>query len=55
MLLRRDRTSQSQVKAVEEVSRELLQRLVEASSKDEPAARQALALWAPGNVAGVPR
>jgi hypothetical protein len=42
ILLQRDQLSASQVKAVEEASSKLFQRLVEASSKGDPAAKQAL-------------
>jgi hypothetical protein len=42
ILLQRDQLSASQVKAVDEASSKLFQRLVEASSKGDPAAKQAL-------------
>jgi hypothetical protein len=47
ILLQRDQLSPSQVKAVEEASSKLFQRLVEASTKGDPAARQALSQLQP--------
>jgi hypothetical protein len=47
ILLQRDQLSPSQVKAVEEASSRLFQRLVEASAKGDPAARQALSQLQP--------
>ena len=47
ILLQRDQLSPSQVKAVEEASGKLFQRLVEASTKGDPAARQALSQLQP--------
>jgi hypothetical protein len=47
ILLQRDQLSPSQVKAVEEASGRLFQRLVEASAKGDPAARQALSRLQP--------
>ena len=47
ILLQQDQLSPSQVKAVEEASSKLFQRLVEASTKGDPAARQALAQLQP--------
>jgi hypothetical protein len=47
ILLQRDQLSPSQVKAVEEASSKLFQRLVEASAKGDPAARQALSQLQP--------
>jgi hypothetical protein len=43
VLLQRDQLSPAQVKAVEDASVKLFQRLAEASSKGDPAAQQALA------------
>ena len=47
ILLQRDQLSPSQVKAVEEASSELFQRLVTASVKGDPAAKQALSRLQP--------
>ena len=47
ILLQRDQLSPSQVKAVEEASSKLFQRLVAASAKGDPAARQALSQLQP--------
>jgi hypothetical protein len=47
ILLQRDDLSPSQVKAVEEASSKLFQRLVDASTKGDPAARQALSQLQP--------
>jgi hypothetical protein len=47
ILLQRDQLSPSQVKTVEEASGKLFQRLVEASTKGDPAARQALSQLRP--------
>jgi hypothetical protein len=47
ILLQRDQLPPSQVKAVEEASSKLFQRLVEASTKGDPAARQALSQLQP--------
>jgi hypothetical protein len=47
ILLQRDQLSPSQVKAAEEASGRLFQRLVEASAKGDPAAKQALARLQP--------
>jgi hypothetical protein len=47
ILLQRDQLPPSQVKAVEEASSKLYQRLVEASTKGDPAARQALSQLQP--------
>ena len=47
ILLQRDQLSEGQAKAVEDASGKLFQRLVEASSKDDPAARQALSQLQP--------
>jgi len=47
ILLQRDQLSPGQVKAVEEASNKLFQRLVEASAKGDPAAKQALSQLQP--------
>lgn len=47
ILMQRDQLSPSQVKAVDEASSKLFQRLVEAASKGDPAARQALSQLQP--------
>jgi hypothetical protein len=47
ILLQRDQLSPSQLKAVEEASSKLFQRLVEASTKGDPAAKQALSQLQP--------
>ncbi|MGO9200192.1 MAG: hypothetical protein ACLQM8_06575 [Limisphaerales bacterium] len=48
ILLQRDRLSPGCLKAAEEASGKLFQRLVEASTKGDPAARQALSQLQPG-------
>jgi hypothetical protein len=48
ILLQRDQLPPSQVKTVEEASGKLFQRLVDASTKGDPAARQALSQLQPG-------
>jgi hypothetical protein len=48
ILLQRDQLSERQVKVVEEASGKLFQRLIEASSTGDPAARQALSQLQPG-------
>jgi hypothetical protein len=48
ILAQRDSLSAAQIKAVEEVSGKLMQRLVEASTKGDAAARQALIDLRPG-------
>jgi len=48
ILLQRDQLSPNQVKAVEEASSRIFQRLVEASTKGDPAAKQALSQLQPG-------
>jgi hypothetical protein len=48
VLMQRDQLSPTQVKAAEEASSKLFQRLVEASTKGDPAAREALGALTPG-------
>jgi hypothetical protein len=48
ILLQRDQLSPNQIKTVEEASGKMFQRLVDASTKGDPAARQALSRLQPG-------
>ncbi len=55
LLLQRNRLSEAQVEAVEEASRQVFQRLVEASTKGDAAARQALTALNPSREPGQAR
>ena len=54
ILLQRDQLSEAQVKAVEEASGKLMQRIVEASTKGDAAARQAISQLQPGRPGQAP-